>query len=42
VAPVRVIDVPNGHHAFDCTDDTDESRAAIGEALDAVLRHMRG
>jgi dienelactone hydrolase len=39
---VRVITVPNGHHAFDCLDDTDESREAIVEAIDAVLGYLGG
>jgi hypothetical protein len=38
---VRVIDVPNGRHGFDFLDDTDESRAAIIEAIDVVLDHLR-
>ena len=36
-AHLQIIDVPNGHHGFDYVDDTDESRKAIEEALDAVL-----
>lgn len=28
-APWTLVNVPNGHHAFDVLDDTDESRAAI-------------
>jgi len=31
------VDVPDGQHAFDILDDTDESRAAIERALDLVL-----
>ncbi|HJP75798.1 MAG TPA: hypothetical protein VJ914_16135 [Pseudonocardiaceae bacterium] len=38
--PVQVIDVPNGHHGFDFLDDSDESRAAITEAIDAVQAHL--
>lgn len=33
---LRIIDLPNGRHSFDILDDTEESRAAIKEALDAV------
>jgi acetyl esterase/lipase len=36
-APLRIIDVPNGHHGFDLLDHTDESRAAVNEAMDLVL-----
>lgn len=39
--PVRVIDVPNRRHGFDFLDDTDESRAAITEALDVVLGQLQ-
>ncbi|HEX5114249.1 MAG TPA: hypothetical protein VFW65_03520 [Pseudonocardiaceae bacterium] len=39
---VRVITVPDGHHAFDCLDDTDESRDAIVEAIDAVVGNLGG
>ncbi|HEX4225044.1 MAG TPA: hypothetical protein VHZ97_21950 [Pseudonocardiaceae bacterium] len=39
---VQVIDVPNGRHGFDFLDDTDESRAALVEAFDAVLGHLGG
>ena len=35
--PVHTIDVPNGRHGFDYLDDTDESRDAIIEGIDAVL-----
>ncbi|HEY1572943.1 MAG TPA: hypothetical protein VGG05_16495 [Pseudonocardiaceae bacterium] len=38
---VRVITVPNGHHGFDCLDDTEESREAIVEAVEAVLGYLR-
>jgi acetyl esterase/lipase len=34
---LTVIDVPHGHHGFDQIDHSDESRAAVGEALDHVL-----
>lgn len=39
---VQVIDVPNGRHGFDFLDDTDESRAALVKAFDAVLAHLGG
>jgi dienelactone hydrolase len=38
VTPVELIDVPNGRHAFDALDDSDESRDAIRRALEAVAR----
>jgi hypothetical protein len=34
------IDVPNGSHAFDFVDDTDESRAAVERALDLVAGYV--
>jgi dienelactone hydrolase len=37
---VTVIDVPNGHHGFDCLDHTEESRSAVRAALDAVTGHL--
>jgi len=36
-ARLEIVDVPDGQHAFDILDDTDESRAAIERALDLVL-----
>jgi alpha-beta hydrolase superfamily lysophospholipase len=39
-APVERIDVPNGRHAFDFLDDSDDSRTAIKRALDAVEGHL--
>jgi len=35
--PVELVEVPDGHHAFDVLDDTDASRAAIGRVV-AFLR----
>lgn len=35
-AGLRVIDVPNGQHGFDCLDHTEESRTAVTAALEAV------
>lgn len=32
-APWTLVNFPGLHHAFDCLDDTDESRAAIGSTL---------
>ena len=32
-APWTLVNVPNGHHAFDVLDDTDESRAVIRKTL---------
>ena len=36
---LELIDVPNGHHSSDTLDHTDESRRAVDQALDRVLRH---
>jgi acetyl esterase/lipase len=36
-ARLTVIEVPNGQHSFDMLDHTDESRAAVEAAFDAVL-----
>lgn len=38
--PVERIDVPGGRHAFDFLDDSDESRAAVRQALDSVSGHL--
>ncbi|MCZ7436563.1 hypothetical protein O7598_09195 [Micromonospora sp. WMMC241] len=35
--PVQVVDVPNGQHGFDALDHTEESRAAVRTARDALL-----
>ncbi|WP_412746158.1 alpha/beta hydrolase family protein [Krasilnikovia sp. MM14-A1004] len=37
-ARLDVVDVPNGRHSFDILDDTDESRQAIGRALELVTK----
>ncbi|MFI9822496.1 alpha/beta fold hydrolase [Streptomyces sp. NPDC052013] len=37
---VEVIDVPNGHHAFETLDRTDESREAVRRAMRAVLARL--
>jgi dienelactone hydrolase len=39
-ANLEIIDVPNGHHSFDIIDHTDESRAAVRQALDHVAGHL--
>jgi acetyl esterase/lipase len=39
-ARLEIIDVPNGQHGFDMLDHTDESRKAVEDALDAVLRQV--
>jgi hypothetical protein len=39
-ANLHVIDVPDGHHAFDMRDHTDQSRAAVAAALTAVERNL--
>ena len=36
-----VIDVPNGQHAFELLDDTDESRRAITQAMEWVTNQLR-
>jgi dienelactone hydrolase/pimeloyl-ACP methyl ester carboxylesterase len=40
-ADVEVIDVPDGHHAFDTVDHTQESRDAVNRALRRVVAHLR-
>ncbi|WP_259275918.1 alpha/beta hydrolase family protein [Micromonospora chalcea] len=35
--PLHVVDVPNGQHGFDALDHTEESRAAVRTARDALL-----
>jgi hypothetical protein len=37
---LELIDMLNGHHGFDTLDHTDESRRAVEQALDTVLRHL--
>ena len=37
---VTIVDVPNGRHAFDILDHTDESRQAVTTAVDRVLTHF--
>lgn len=37
---LRIIDVPNGHHGFDIVDHTAESRAAVYQALDFVVKAL--
>lgn len=39
-ANLKVIDVPDGQHGFDQLDHTDQSRAAVEQALDSVLSHL--
>ncbi|MBO0915451.1 alpha/beta hydrolase [Streptomyces laculatispora] len=39
-AAVEVIDVPNGHHAFETIDLTQESRDAVHRAMCSVLAHL--
>ncbi|MEW2179648.1 alpha/beta hydrolase [Streptomyces sp. NPDC005406] len=41
-ADVEVIDVPDGRHAFETLDPTEESREAVRRAMRAVLVHVRG
>jgi dienelactone hydrolase len=40
-ARLDIIDVPDGQHAFDIVDDTDQSRAAITTSLDTVFATLR-
>lgn len=40
-ANLDIIDVPQGHHAFDVLDHTDWSKAAVEEALDWVSARLR-
>ena len=37
---VEVVDVPDGHHGFECLDYTEQSRAAVRDALDRVLGNL--
>ncbi|MEY9843685.1 acetyl esterase/lipase [Streptacidiphilus sp. BW17] len=39
---VDIVDVPNGHHAFEHADQTDESRAAVLDGMRAVLAYLEG
>ncbi|MDV9190262.1 alpha/beta hydrolase, partial [Streptomyces sp. SR27] len=38
---VEIVDVPNGHHGFEVTDRTEESREAVERAMRAVLDRLR-
>ncbi|WP_035804477.1 alpha/beta hydrolase [Kitasatospora mediocidica] len=40
-AALELIDVPNGHHGFEGLEQTEESRAAVAQAMHAVLGHLR-
>ncbi|HWO67025.1 MAG TPA: hypothetical protein VNO31_44040, partial [Umezawaea sp.] len=39
---VQVVDVPDGRHAFDVLDHTEQSRNAVRKAVDLVLGHLKG
>ncbi|MEU5217223.1 alpha/beta fold hydrolase [Streptomyces sp. NPDC020807] len=39
-ADVEIVDVPDGHHAFELVDPTDASRAAVERAMRSVLGHL--
>ncbi|MFI6859559.1 alpha/beta fold hydrolase [Streptomyces sp. NPDC050421] len=39
-ADVEVVDVPNGRHAFETLDLTEESREAVRRAMRSVLEHL--
>ncbi|HTF10355.1 MAG TPA: alpha/beta hydrolase [Asanoa sp.] len=41
-APLEIIDVPDGQHAFDVLDDTDQSRAALHTAVARAVELLRG
>ncbi|MFH8623628.1 dienelactone hydrolase family protein [Streptomyces vietnamensis] len=41
-ADVEIIDAPNGHHAFELVDPTDESRAVLERSMRAVLARLEG
>lgn len=36
-AGLEIIDVPDGHHSFDCVDHTDQSREAVTRAFDRIV-----
>ena len=38
---LTVLDVADGHHGFDITDDTDQARLAIVAGLDFIQAHLR-
>jgi predicted esterase len=38
--PVELVDLPDGHHAFDTVDDTDASRDAIRRVLSFLRGHL--
>ena len=40
-APLEIIDVPDGQHAFDVLDDTDQSRAALRAAVARAAQLLR-
>ncbi|WIM98654.1 alpha/beta hydrolase [Actinoplanes oblitus] len=39
-AELEIVDVPEGHHAFDVVDDSEESRGAVNRAMDLVLAKL--
>ncbi|SCG64599.1 alpha/beta hydrolase [Micromonospora inositola] len=39
--PVRLVEVPDGRHGFDALDQTDQSRAAVLTARDAILEMLK-
>jgi acetyl esterase/lipase len=39
-AKLEIVDVPHGRHGFDMLDHTDESRKAVGQAIEAVLNAL--
>jgi acetyl esterase/lipase len=38
--PVELVELPDGHHAFDIVDDTDASRDAIRRVLSFLREHL--
>ena len=39
-ANLEIVDVPNGRHSFDQLDHTDESRAAVQQAMTLVINAL--
>ncbi len=39
-ANLEIIDVPNGRHSFDLLDHTDESRAAVQQAMTLMINAL--
>lgn len=37
---LEIIDVPDGHHSFDCLDHTDQSREAVERAFELIMAKL--